>query len=93
MEIKRKDKEKFQCARCGFNKAECLEYVDHELLCQNCIYLKQTEKDRDVQNLQDLIETKIDDEDIEEEYGSFMKAPKGFTLEITNEDILIPKLA
>jgi late competence protein required for DNA uptake (superfamily II DNA/RNA helicase) len=59
--VKRKEEGELKCSRCGFTNADCLEYVDHELLCQNCIFLKMTEKERDTRNLGDLI-----DKDFEE---------------------------
>ena len=90
----RKEEEgKFQCARCGFNKAECLEYVDNELLCQNCIYLKQTLKERDIKNLGDLIGELENDDDVGETYEGTITPIKGFTVVLTAKDILMPEVA
>ena len=89
----RKEEEKFQCARCGFDKAECLEYVDYELLCQNCIYLKQSLKERDSKNLSDLIGTIEEEEDVGETYEGTVAPIKGFTVLLTADDILMPEVA
>ena len=93
----RKEKEgKLQCVRCGFNKAECLEYTPEGLLCQNCILLRMTQKEREAKNLSDLIgkmEEDEDDDDVGETYEGTATPVKGFTIELTNTEILMPEVA
>ena len=91
--VERKEEGKFQCARCGFDKAECLEYVDCELLCQNCIYLKQSQKERDSKNLGDLIGELENEGDVEETYEGTVVPVKGFTVLLTESDVLMPEVA
>ena len=96
--ISKREKEegKLKCVRCGFDKAECLEYTVEGLMCQNCIFLRMTEKEREAKNLSELIgkmEEGEDEDDVGETYEGTRTPVKGFTIELTNTDILMPGVA
>ena len=93
MKREKKKEDKLQCARCGFNKAECLEYVNCELLCQNCIYVRLSEKERDSRNLSDLIGELEEDGDVGETYEGTVAPIKGLTVLLTTDDVLMPEVA
>ena len=93
MAKKKEEESKLKCVRCGFDKAECLEYVDYELLCQNCILLKHLEKERDSSNLSNLIATMEEEEDVGEAYEGTVTPIKGFTIFFTSDDVLMPGVA
>ena len=90
---KKEEEGKLKCVRCGFNKAECLEYTPEGLMCQNCIYLRLSGKERDSRNLSDLIGAMEEDEDVGETYEGTVSPIKGFTVLLTSEDVLMPEVA
>lgn len=90
---KKEEESKLQCVRCGFNVAGCLEYTPEGLMCQNCIYIRLTEKERDARNLSNLIGTMEEDGDVGETYEGAVSPVKGFTVLLTSEDVLMPEVA
>ena len=86
-------KSELKCVRCGFNVAECLEYTPEGLMCQNCIYVRLSEKERDSKNLGDLIDTIEEEGDVGETYEGTVSPVKGFTVLLTSEDVLMPEVA
>jgi late competence protein required for DNA uptake (superfamily II DNA/RNA helicase) len=90
---KEKEEEKLKCVKCGFEKAECLEYTPEGLMCQNCIFLRLSEKERDAKNLSDLIGKMEEEGDVDETYEGTVSPVKGFTVLLTSEDVLMQEIA
>ena len=87
------EEEKLKCVRCGFNKAECLEYTLEGLMCQNCIFLRLSEKERDSRNLGDLIGEIEGEDDVGETYEGTVAPYKGLTVMFSAEDVTMPEVA